>query len=301
MSYSGVPSGLGGFNVFKRNTDGIASGTVADPNNVDVSSGSVTSHAAWLDITTAIGAPAVTRTKQAAFYGQKFRGKFDLGTEDIADMALTLGVFSAILNAIMGDVNVNTSLWSGHRMGGEDLNLQLLNDIGLLTEQGFQRYNSGNFASEKLHFYYAGQMSPNGQGADQSGGTNPTGTQYAPSFSPSTFSRIYDGRLISTIHSSDSNTERVRYPIQNGYSLGITTVWWDADDDEFTLNYKPLFSDATATGRNMHIIWDTVAKTATPTAVTSVNTSSGVVALTGAPGLGKMSIFTFPTRRVAVS
>jgi hypothetical protein len=298
MSVTGVPSGLKGFLLFKRNEDGIAMGNLSDPDDVDVSGGAVTTHAVWFDIPISLGAPSITRTKQTALYGQKFRGTFDLGVESIADTPLTIGQFDSILNGMLTGVSTNTSNWSGYETGGEDINASELSNIGIISEQGFQDYVNGVFTAKKMNMYYAGQIAQNAANASQDGGTNPNAPQY--SFSPVVYSRIFTGQQISTLHPNDTNVERIRYPMKGKHSIGITTCVFDDTATTFTTNYKPLFDDEGVGERNLFVIWDPVAKTATPTTLTSVNTSSGLITLTGNPGEGKIGILVYPTNRIAV-
>jgi hypothetical protein len=298
MSVRGIPSGFKGFLLFKRNSDGIAMGNLADPDDADATGGAITTHAVWFDIPISIGAPAVTRVKQQGIYGQKFRGTFDLGVESIADVPLTLGEFNTILNGLLTGVGTNTSNWEGFESGGEDINASDLSNIGMITEQGFQDYVSGVFTAKKMHMYYAGQIAQNAAGASQDGGANPNAPEYA--FSPNTYSRIFTGQLISTLHTTDTNTERVRYPMKGAYSIGITTCVFAAAGTTFTTNYKPLFDDVAVGERNLFVVWDPSAKTATPTALDSVNTTSGLITATVNPGLNKVGIFVYPTNRIAV-
>jgi hypothetical protein len=73
----------------------------------------------------------------------------------------------------------------------------------------------------------------------------------------------------------------------------FTETWiTNGSGSTFNLTYKPLFSDATQTGRN----W--ITRNGLNIAVTSVNTSTGLVTLTSAGSSGDIVNVTYPTNFV---
>lgn len=278
--------------IHKKNATGYAMGQFTDaviedttPANTEVSEA--------LTMNTnvvSLGNPGQARIKISRFGAQKFRGKFDVGAGEIADFQMTFSDDSPSLAFVTNGALINDTEIVGVIIGGENPRPELLNDVGGIFTVGAQVIDrtTGNVTTEYLHYWIpsftAAKVNSDVAGV-QSSTTNPFPSAYDVSVQETGL--LQNGRLISAL--DIGMTQSYRVPFRTPYkNHGLATAIFDGTDTSFTLPRLPLLNATAATSLN----WFTL--NGTPTALSSVNTSTGVVTLSSAPTAGAIGVMWYP-------
>lgn len=120
--------------------------------------------------------------------------------------------------------------------------------------------------------------------------TNPNPTTYV--LSTSLAMRDISGYLLSGL--SLGITEDIKTEWRTDNPLGLTTFVGDGIATTTTLGYRPISTDATGAAEN------NITKNGALLAVTSVNTTTGLVTFSAAPGDGDIVVILYQTNFVAI-
>jgi hypothetical protein len=143
-------------------------------------------------------------------------------------------------------------------------------------------------------FYNCRVIKTTDAGAGQVTGdvTNPNPLTYTLQLSLST--RHPSGTLLSAMNMSVKNNEDAWGFIRSDNPLGLTTYKDDNSTGTFTLGYRPVNNSATGANQN------NITEAGTQTAVTSVNTTTGLVTQTAPAALATMIEALYETNFVAI-
>jgi hypothetical protein len=280
--------------VGKIDSDGYAAGQVANPDSVTPT---LVSGALVLPTIIDSTGTAVTRSVYTERSGGVIRQNIDGGVESVSPVTLNFGRFSSALAALSSNVasaNVDTVGTVGTiKHGGYDISPEDLNNLFIGVLHQTSEYASGSYTAGKwtLKLYGNCQLSPNDYGTNQSTGENPFPAQWTAT--PSKTTKAPWGQLWSALSLGYGNNETFMHPMTSTSPLHIATAWMDGTDTTFTLPYLPLNSDFAVTGRNM------VYLNGTRVAVTSINTTTGLVTLTAAGSANDIVVVVYETNFVA--
>jgi hypothetical protein len=280
--------------VGKITSAGYAAGQVANPESVTPPT---VSGALVLPTIIDSSGVSVTRSVYTERSGGVIRQNIDGGVESVTPVTVNFGRFSSALAALSSNVataNVDTVGTVGTiKHGGYDIAPEDLNNVFVGILHQASRYASGSFTAGvwTLKLYGNCQLSPNDYGTNQSTGENPFPAQWTAT--PSKTTKAPWGQLWSALSLGYGNNETFMHPMTSTYPLHIATAWVDGIVTTFTLPYLPLNSDAAITGRNI------ITKNGVRTAVTSVNTTTGVVTIASAGSSGDIWVVVYETNFVA--
>lgn len=287
---SGFIAGIFRLTMFVVNQAGYALGQSATPN-------SPTTNTLYTPYTTTaidnIAELAAAIEQAVERGGQKIRGQRNLGIAEIGQLVWQHTTYDLIQNALISGSLLQTSYNSGITIGAPDNLNPNPPEIGVMATVGFQSRSSGSYgANEYLHYLMPrGTVTVTHPGGSQAAGTNPNLITYTGV--PTITDRLHNGILLDDSMLNLSLTDDRGYIFDMPHQYQLFTETWVADGaaTAFTLTYKPLFSDATATGRN----WITL--NGQNRAVSSVSTSTGAVSIVspGAGASGDIWSVTYPT------
>ena len=279
---SGMVAGLYTAYVAKRNSDGYAVGTAADPENLTAGA-SLAPY--MISYPVSVASPDITRAIAKQFGGQKIINQRQLGTSDIGAFEIEVSAFDATFDALVtgGAVDTTTQTgWGG--MSAPNVNAVETPEFVL----AFQMTYTPESGSDKwlTMFYNNVQIAPGGLGANQNDGVNPNTRTYT--VSPSSSTRLATGRLYSATALNVEDDKDISFRVTDEYRLHLFTYIDDGSTTTFTLPYLPKYSDATGAAEN------SITRNGATLAVTSVNTTTGVVTFTAGTS-GDIIIVVYPT------
>lgn len=220
--------------------------------------------------------------------GQAMRGQRSMGVSSYGAGTIVLDAYDEVLHALVSRSAVDTTTVTGWSMTSQNAgepdppSLIIGMSIGFSNISGAKEFLTGIF--------HSAQLPPAMPGASQDGGVNPNPLTYeivVDSAARTGMGLLFSATALNVEENTDTFT-LIRY------SDPIFVTTWIADGTEttFTLPYLPLTSDATGGATNL------ISKDGVKTAVTSVNTTSGVVTLTAPGTAGDIWIVAYPTRYV---
>lgn len=290
MAYDAFPYAVKRTVWWKTDSDGYAAGVIADPDNpvLGVGSGALVR----TDVVD-VGRPDITRLVFTEKSGSIIRQKVDAGVEDFSEVTVTMARRSSALNALANNAKVNTTAIAGVQIGGSNISARTLNSLGMAYFVNESVYGSGGAIPGKWgsFVYPSCTIAPLGHGANQEAGENPQNTDYT--LTPATGLRFATGELLSVLDLGFDDGEALWYGLEDmEYEWHLYSFWQDGVATTFTLPYKPIYSTATVGGENR------IVREGTPIAVTSVNTTTGLVTLTAAGTSGHRVQVLYPTAYV---
>lgn len=294
MTVSTFMAGLYNGVIGKRDQNGYAKGTLASP-NAGTSGDSVVTHALFIEHPVQVDAPTGERIRVDEFSGQKPRGVMDLGAGPMQAFNTIFARNDESLNAIADGSATNTTQISGVTQGGENIIPETLNDMFQFWTMGGQLVSdTGVRSSIYGHWWYpyvTMSLVPTGIAQQTSSAQNPNNATY--SSNPNLSTKLPTGGLLSEL--SVGYTENVRHKMRSTEKLWmVTTAIMDGTDTTIQLLWLPKYSDASTGGRNL------IMKNGTATAVTSVNTTTGLVTLAAAGTLDDIWVIFYPITGIRV-
>lgn len=285
--------------IAKRDVNGYAKGQLANPDSVDVSSNSVESSALIINTPVTFTPPAVTRAEYKDKSGGQLWQTIDGGVDDIATGTLVFSRESSALNTLVASLGTDTTQSTSFEQGGVDPTVQQLNNLWIGFERLVSDYDGTTFTTGRPSIeWYAGTLSlPTRPEANNNTGINPQSLTYV--LTAQRFSKFLTGGLLSAItnaayQSGSTLVHKMDVVYPNAAGIIVHTAVMDGTDTSFTLPYRPLSNSATTGAGNL------IFKNGTATAVTSVNTTTGVVTLAAAGASGDIWEFIGPTNFVAI-
>lgn len=266
--------------------DGYNMGQAADPNNPTVNE----TYPAYL-VTHPVEytAPDVTRQTAIDKGGQRFRGKQDLGVNEVGDGAITLSDYDMTADVLATGGGIDTSYVSGWIQGAPNLNTDSLKQCFIAFIEPSQSRDDDTYGDNRyrVKFYPKAQLAPADSSANQNGGTNPNAVAWT--FTPQIVENFINGITWDLLDTAYTQNQTHVHNIIVENPIMVETFVANGSATTFTLAYKPLFSNADNTGHN----W--ITKNGANTSVTSVNTTSGLVTLTGAGTTGDIWVVIYET------
>lgn len=265
--------------IHKNSTSGYAMGQFTDDEITDTTpAATIVSEALVMESIVSVGSAGANRITVQRFGGQEFEGRFDIGAGEFTDAQIAFSDASPSLEWVSNGSKVNTSAISGVTIGGQNERPENLNDLGGIFTIGSASINrsTGATALEYLHFFqpsFSLARTSEEFAGIQSSTTDPYNAVYNMAAQNSL--QIQNGVLLSALNIG--YTKGYRHMFRSSYkNYALVTAIMKSGDTSFTLPRLPLSSSATATGDN----W--IVKNGTATAVSSINTTTGVVTLSGA-------------------
>lgn len=288
MTVSTFRAGLYNGLAMKTDVDGYAKGTLADP-NADTSGDSIVTHALFIEHSVEVGAPTAERVRVDEYSGNQPRGVMDLGAGPMQAFNVALARNDESLNAIADGSATNTSEIQGVSQGGENIIPETLNDMALMFTFGGQLVSDTGVRSSMYgHWWYPSltmSLAPAGIAQQTGSAQNPNNAVY--SANPRMSTKLPTGRLMSAL--DVGYTQNVRHFMRSTEKLWmVTTAIMDGTDTTIQLLWLPKYSDATLGSRNL------VTLNGMPVAVTSINTTTGLVTLTGAGSADDIVVIFYP-------
>lgn len=275
---------------FVIDSSGRAKGTSSTPDSIDASSDTVHLPAHVVTHTVTVAPAGATFANAIDRGGSVYRGTNSIGLEDPGAVTLTFSNLDSMFDTLISGGSVDTTYNTSVRRGGRDDMRSVPPIIGIIALQKASKRDTTTPEVGFIGRYYVGQVRGQDPEINQNGGVNPSPLTYTMTLQ--TNKQEPTGVPFSDItglNYTDDTT--ITHMMDLDYQqFMVDTFVVDGTDTTLTLQYLPLFNDATATGRNI------IAKNGVQTAVTSVNTSTGVVTLAAAGTVGDVWVICYPTR-----
>ena len=279
---NGMIAGIYNGWVAKRDSNGYPKGVVADPNSPGTN---VVLSPYRIKYPISLTPPTPNRRLATRVGGQAPRGQRDLGMSSLGTFPIEMDSYDETFHALVSGsaVDVSTvSEWAVTSPNVQKVTLPkfiLGMSIGYLTEAGNPEFLTAIFHNVQIR-----PVMPSGS---QSDGENPNPMRYE--VVPDVSSRTGIGRLYSAMAMSVQENSDMSMMIRYSKEIFLATYIKDGTATTFTLPFLPTSSDATGAAAN------SITNNGSTQAVTSVNTSTGVVTLSAAGTSGHIVVTAFPT------
>lgn len=299
MAFSKLfPAGIYELQVAVLNDNGVMMGQISEPDNPTPNT---TSHAYYVNhpVTVVPGAPTYTVATERS--GQQYRGDVDLGMEALGEFTFTLAEIDLQLNALLTQSKVVTNYSDGWTEGGNNQSVSIPRRVALIFTGGGVSRDDATLDNRGYRHMVVPSCTVRATeaGANQSGGENPIPLTYT--VRPGLSNKLPNGVLFDAIDPlMYAEGETFWHPIMLNYKIGMTTWVANGSASTFTLGYRPLFSDATASGRNRIARVIAGQTHGNQVAVASVNTTTGVVTASSAGNNLDIYNAWYPTNRVTI-
>lgn len=270
-----------------RDSDGYPEGSNTTPNTRTVNTAY---HAYRVKHPVSFTPPAPSYETATRRGGMKLVGQRDLGLSDYGVGTIVLDSFDEQFHAYITETSVDTSTMSGWDIttagDTESARPQLIVGltIGVTTEAGTDEFMTVIFHNATIR--------PAKPASSQEGGVNPNPLSYE--LVPNVSSRTGIGRLYSAMAFNIVENNDTFMLVRHDDPIFVSTYIANGVATTFVLAYRPTSSDATGAANN------SITNEGATLAVTSVNTTTGVVTFSAAPTSGNRIIVAFPTRYVAI-
>jgi hypothetical protein len=205
-------------------------------------------------------------------------------------VTLTFSNLDATFDTLISGGSLDSTYNTDVRRGGRDDLKSVPPLVGIVALQKAAKRDTTSPEVGFIGRYYVGQIRGQDPELNQAGGVNPSPLTYTMTLQ--TFKQEMTGVPFSAIPNVNyTDNTAVTHMLDLDYQqFMVETFVMDGTDTTFTLSYLPLYSDATANGRNI------IAKNGVQTAVTSVNIATGLVTLAAAGTVGDVWVIVYPTR-----
>lgn len=221
--------------------------------------------------------PAIpTRGQATDRGGSTVLGTKDTGMEELPSASIELSDFDLLFDALVTLGGVDTSYSNGWVQGGANHGNPAPPRVGMALLGGWNSRDAADYDDPEIlgTTYPSCQITPGYPAQNQNSGVNPSAVTYTIKVANSKY-RI-DGVPYSLISGLNyHNDETFVHPMKREEQWHMVTWVADGSASSFTLPYLPLYSDATVNGRNI------ISRNRQQINVTSVNTTTGLVTLTG--------------------
>ncbi len=247
-------------------------GQIADPGNPGTN---VTSHAYLVDNPVEVTLPEFSFERAVFRGGGQFLGSITIGLADVPEIPMVFSDIDDTLIQLSGGGASDTTTVSGFEISGmNELNPDP-NDIGVFLTSKFHSRASGSDGELKYRtLYMRGQLRFSQPPLSHAGGENPSPMR--ATFFPKVVSKFPNGVSFGANQSFYKN-KAVMVQIVSDRPIAMTTYIADGTATSFTAAYKPWKS--TVTGGNTD---NFTTKNGVATAMSSINTSTGVFTLSSA-------------------
>lgn len=271
--------------------NGYAFGQIADPTTPGTN---VTSHAYAMFNGISASLPAVSRALATFRGGSVPLGSAFLGVEALTSFDISLSAFDNTLNTMVGNGNADTTTVSGWEVSGMNEQNPTPNQLGIVLNLRIQRQDAGYIGDNYfLNVFFPNVTCTYNQIATitQDGGENPSPSTLT--VAPAASGKFASGIAFSS-NQNFKNNATACYFVMTTHPLAVTTYIADGAATTFTLGYRPQYSTVTTGNTN-----NSTAKNGTATAVTSINTTTGLVTIASAGTAADKWVVTYPTNWVA--
>jgi hypothetical protein len=227
-----------------------------------------------------IGALEITSTVATDRGGTTLRGKDDMGVEDYGQLQLQFSDYDMTFHSIVSGSSINTTYNEGVTQGAPDALNNSLPLVAIWISAGRSSRDESNYgATGFFNRLMVGTIRASASAINQNGGVNPNPLTYQ--FTPTPVNKLFNGITFEALGVNYSSNENVFHDLNyDTYPVAIDTYVSDGAATAFTLTYRPVYSDATATGRNWFVRVPASAETGNNIAVDSVSTTTGEVDIT---------------------
>lgn len=217
------------------------------------------------------------------------KGKVPMGISDYGTGEIVLSEEDEVAQNMVRNAHSDTTLNTAWTVqAGNETAITSPAMVMMFTDRT-RNQKTGQFRYRNKIYHNATITITTPSGASQSGGTNPNPTTWSYDVAPadriSVMGYLFSDSTLDVEEDNDTYTI-----IWSDNPLSFTTYIGDGSSDPFTLLYKPLYSTATGASRN------TITKNGALLAVTSVNTTTGVVTPAAALTSGHIVIVLYETR-----
>lgn len=224
------------------------------------------------------------------FGGQSWRGDMNLGLQKPGQLTLTLSDYDHVFDGIISGSYPAKNVNSGWSRGGRDDMKANPPRVGIIAFSAKSSRDAATYGElGYIAWYRSGILRSKDPEQNQSGGENPSALTYTMDLQP--IRAEPTGVLLSAVTGlTYTDNETVTYPMDAGeYMFNVHTWIANGAATTFTLDTLPVYSDASATGRNL------IAKNGVAIAVTSINTTTGLVTIASAGSSGDVWSVAYPT------
>lgn len=229
--------------VRRRDRNGYGAGTVADPNNVSVSEGSVISPA--LEVAAILSSEGLEITRRNIGNtggGQRF-WDIDVGVSAAAPFNITLSRLHTLLNNAISNVQLEElrSGGEGIRAGGSQPDARILNNLLFAVQQQLAYVDDENEDVVSDAFFmstYSGKLREPRKAANSQDGDDPVTLPYQAL--PISAKRAWDGRLFKDIDAVQGDSV-AEYPYAAPAQMMTEDMWLDGTTGTLQLKYKPAY------------------------------------------------------------
>lgn len=275
-----------------RDSNGYFKGQQSDPDNV---AANTTSHSYVCFNPVSFEHPSPTRTEWTDFGGQSIRAQKLGGVETLGSGTFTLSEYDNTMHAMIASTAVDSASVTDWELTPSNINAVNIPAFFLVASLKSQVVNdvTGVVTDKWSHTVYPNvQMAVTPPNHSQSGGVNPQPVQFT--FTPSFSGRRLDGRTFLAANTTVVGGRDVRYNLQTDYPVTATLYVKDGSTTTFILGYRPKAS--TATG----VLNNSITNNGVTEAVTSVDTTTGVVTLAAAGTTAHIINVLYETEYVAI-
>ncbi len=248
-----------------------------------------TSHAYKIAGTTEATLPDPTYGRVTFRDGATFQGAVVTGLSDTGDITITTNAWDATLNKLFSGVNVDTTTITNATISSTGMNIISPYVIGcLLTAQIYSR-DAATLGTTKHTTWVIGACSARVSipSLTQNDGENPSTATIT--LTPRAATKLPVGAAFGANQNFGDNKEFV-YAITADNPFALTMFVQDAIATTYTTAYLPTSSDV-ASGNTTNLF----AVNGTPTAPTSIVTTTGVVTLAAAGTAGQIAAALYQT------
>lgn len=247
-------------------------GQIADPGNPG---SNVTSHAYLVDNPVEVTLPEFSFERAVFRGGGQFLGSITIGLADVPEIPMVFSDIDDTLIQLSGGGASDTTTVSGFEISGmNELNPDP-NDIGVFLTSKFHSRASGSEGELKYRtLYMRGQLRFSQPPLSHAGGENPSPMR--ATFFPKVVSKFPNGVSFGANQSFYKN-KAVMVQIVSDRPIAMTTYIADGTATSFTAAYKP-WKNAVTGGNTDNF----TTKNGVATAMSSINTSTGVFTLSSA-------------------
>lgn len=264
--------------ITKVDSAGYPVGQATDPETV----ANGTESAAYLSPVghVSLETPAPARLLAQGRSGGKLYAQLDLGAADLGSFSFEMGAYDEAYHALVTGVANDTTTFDNVLMRGLPLT-EAVPPTVMGAWASLIKLTSGS-TQWLTRIFHACQITPGVPPTNQSDGVNPIPN--SATVIPSEASRSFLGTALGS-------TSAIRWGVtlRTLYPVHMHTFRGDNSDTTVTLPYLPIYSTATGAADNF------ISINGVATAVTSVNTSTGVVTFAAAPAAGAKVVIVYQT------
>lgn len=268
----------------KRSADGYPFGIVPDADSV--ANNTTTSAHVIRSLRTMVH-PQKTVARAFEKGDNKVYGQMYIGVDDYGEGTFEVGVEDEIYDALNQQTAVDTAIATDMAVVADNAS-NVESPPWFIMAATRKQLDDGSFWYDNDIYCNAVVRKSTKPGISQAGGESPNPTVY--SYAPSLSERLISGHTFAGSDLQVLEDEDTFVKIRSKHPLAVTTFKGNGTADTIQLPFLPVFSGATGAAQNI------ITVNGATVAVTSVNTSTGLVTLADAGDAADIFIVLYQTR-----